>query len=323
MCGKRLKEALPLWVPHYRGELSAAQGQLLLAASAATLDRLLASARVRHGRRGLGGTKPGSLLKTHIPIRTDNWDVTCPGYMEADTVAHCGGTLCGDFIWSIVLTDIDSGWTCQRAVWNKGAHGVVEQIRAMENKLPFELLGFDCDNGSEFLNYHLLGYFAQRRRPVGFTRSRPYHKDDNAHVEQKNWTHARELLGYERLEHAELVPLINELYAGPWEQLQNFFSPSMKLRKKERQGARQIRRHDKARTPLARLLKSDAVSATAKEQLEQLYARLDPFALRHEVETKLRKLWQEVRRLSLASTPVALRAPCVAVRETLFCASVS
>lgn len=323
MCGKRLKEALPLWLPHYRGELNQSGRALLLAASASTLDRLLTPARVRYGRRGLGGTKPGSLLKTQIPIRTDHWDVTRPGYMEADTVAHCGTTLAGDFIWSIVLTDIDSGWTCQRAVWNKGAHGVVEQIREMESKLPFELLGFDCDNGSEFLNHHLLRYLAERRRPVGFTRSRPYHKNDNAHVEQKNWTHARELLGYERLEDAALVPLINELYAGEWEQLQNFFCPSMKLRKKERQGARQIRHHDKARTPLARLLASETLSPERQQELEHLYAQLDPFALRQQVERKLRKLWQEVRRTSLASTPVALRAPCVAASENLSCASVS
>jgi len=323
MCGKRLKEALPLWMPYYCGEVSHQGRELLLAASAATLDRLLEPARARYRRRGLGGTKPGALLKTQIPIRTDNWDVNGPGYMEADTVAHCGSSLAGDFIWSIVLTDIHSGWTCQRAVWNKGSHGVCEAIGDMEKKLPFALLGFDCDNGSEFLNHHLIHYFVQRPKPVGFTRSRPYHKNDNAHVEQKNWTHARQLLGYERLAHPQLVELINDLYAGEWELLQNFFSPSMKLRKKHRVGARQIRHHDKALTPLARLLESPAVDAERKNQLKNLCAKLDPFKLRQKVERKLGKIWQEVRRRSLASTPVALRAPCITASENLPCPSVS
>jgi hypothetical protein len=323
MCGKRLKEALPLWMPHYRGGLSPEARALLLAASAATLDRLLAPARARYGRRGLGGTKPGALLKTQIPIRTDNWDVSGPGYMEADTVAHCGTSLAGDFIWSVVLTDIYSGWTCQRAVWNKGSGGVIEAISDMEKKLPFALLGFDCDNGSEFLNYHLLAYFAQRPRPVGFTRSRPYHKNDNAHVEQKNWTHARQLLGYERLAHPELVEPINALYGQEWELLQNFFSPSMKLKKKQRIGARQVRHHDKAQTPLARLLESPAVDAARRNELETLYAKLDPFKLSQKVERKLSKIWQDVRRRSLAATPVALRAPCVAASENLPSAPVS
>jgi hypothetical protein len=323
MCGKRLKEALPLWMPHYRGGLSPEARALLLAASAATLDRLLAPARARYGRRGLGGTKPGALLKTQIPIRTDNWDVSGPGYMEADTVAHCGTSLAGDFIWSVVLTDIHSGWTCQRAVWNKGSAGVIEAIADMEKKLPFALLGFDCDNGSEFLNHHLLAYFAQRPRPVGFTRSRPYHKNDNAHVEQKNWTHARQLLGYERLAQPELVEPINALYGQEWELLQNFFSPSMKLKKKQRIGARQVRHHDKAQTPLARLLESPALDAARRNELEILYAKLDPFKLSQKVERKLGKIWQEVRRPSLASTPVALRAPCVAASENLPSAPVS
>ena len=136
--------------------------------------------------RGRCGTKPDSLLKTEIPIRTGTWDLTQPGYLEADSVAHCGTSLAGDFIWSLTYTDICSGWTEGRAVWNKGAAGVVAATQEVEESLPFELLGFDCDNGSEFLNHPLWGYLAKRQSPVEFTRSRPYHKNDNAHVEQKN-----------------------------------------------------------------------------------------------------------------------------------------
>ncbi|HEY8097744.1 MAG TPA: integrase [Methylobacter sp.] len=189
LCGKRLKAALPLWLPHYESEygvLSETVRGDLLKVSAATLDRLLKPLRVQHPK-GLSGTKPGSLLKTQIPIRTQHWDETQPGFMEADTVAHCGNSLAGDFVWSLTMTDIVTGWTECRATWNKGSQGVLEQIQAIETVLPFPLRGFDCDNGSEFLNHHLLRYFTDHPASPAFTRSRPYKKNDNAHVEQKNW----------------------------------------------------------------------------------------------------------------------------------------
>ncbi len=132
-------------------------------------------------------------MKNQIPIKTDNWDVTQPGFLEGDTVAHCGNSLSGNFVWSLTLTDILTAWTECRATWNKGAAGVLAQIKDVENTLPFDILGYDCDNGSEFLNHHLIQYFADRKMPVQFTRSRAYHKNDNAHVEQKNWTHVRHL----------------------------------------------------------------------------------------------------------------------------------
>jgi hypothetical protein len=189
-CGKRLVPIVRQWLPFYErryGEVSSRQRKLLGRVSSATLDRLLGGARAEYPGRGRCGTKPGSLLKSEIPIRTGTWDLTRPGYLEADSVAHCGSSLAGDFIWSLTYTDIFSGWTEGRAVWNKGAGGVLAATQDVEEALPFGLLGFDCDNGSEFLNHHLWGYLAKRRRPVEFTRSRPYHKDDNAHVEQKNW----------------------------------------------------------------------------------------------------------------------------------------
>ena len=246
ICSKRLKVAIPLWLPHYENRYGPLSGELrskLEKISPAMIDRLFAPLRTGN-LRGRGGTRPGTLLKTRIPIRTDSWDLTEVGFLEADTVAHCGNSMAGDFIWSITYTDIFSGWTVTRAVWNRGAEGVVSQTREVEAQLPFPIKGFDCDNGGEFLNWHLVNYFTERKAPVLFTRSRPYHKDDNAHVEQTNWTHVRQLLGYERFEAPELVEPINDLYRNQWSMLQNFFFPSMKLVSKERVKRRYVNKYD-------------------------------------------------------------------------------
>ncbi|MGC1481583.1 MAG: hypothetical protein WA771_13875 [Chthoniobacterales bacterium] len=289
-CGKRLAAMRKLWLPYYEarsGKLSRKLKEKVLAISAAQIDRLLAVRKVRAGARGRSGTKPGGLLKNAIPIRTDNWDIDRPGYLEADTVAHCGGSLEGDFVWSVTYTDIHSGWTANRAVWNKGATGIVAATREVEAALPFEVLGFDCDNGSEFLNWHLVRYFQERSRPVGFTRSRPYHKDDNGHVEEKNWTRVRQLFGYDRFGEPELLDGMNSIYREIWEPLHNFFQPSMKLVSKERHGAKIKRRHDQPRTPCDRLLESEHVDAKTKAQLRQARAAFDPFALHEELERRL------------------------------------
>lgn len=300
-CGKRLVELLSLWLPHYErehGKLSKATRQKLLAVSPAHADRLLAPRKASSHRRGRCGTKPGSLLKTHIPIRTDNWDITVPGYLEADTVAHCGTSLEGDFIWSVTYTDIFSGWTSLRAVWNKGAAGIVDATREVEAALPFALLGFDCDNGSEFLNWHLVRYFQERPKRVGFTRSRPYHKNDNGHVEQKNWTHVRQLLGYDRLDEPELCSAINEIYRQWWEPLHNFYCPSAKLLSKDRHGARIQRRHDTPQTPCDRLLQSQAVDAATKQRLKAERKALNPFELQRRLEAALRRVLEGALRSS-------------------------
>lgn len=292
-CGKRLVAMLGLWLPHYEaehGRLTARVRKLLRQVSAAQVDRLLAPRKARRKHRGRSGTKPGSLLKHHIPIRTDNWDITKPGWLEADTVAHCGGSLEGDFIWSVTYTDIFSGWTSLRAVWNKGAHGVVEATRSVETALPFVIEGFDCDNGSEFLNWHLVRYFQDRPEKVGFTRSRPYHKNDNGHVEQKNWTHVRQLLGYERLEDPEMLAQINEIYRKLWEPLHNYFCASAKLVSKDRHGAKVKRRHDQPMTPCDRLLASTAISGKKKTELRAARKTLNPFELNRRLETALRPL---------------------------------
>lgn len=292
-CGKRLAEMRKLWLPYYEahhGRLDGALRKKVTAISAAQIDRLLASRKARYGGRGRSGTKPGGLLKTQIPIRTDNWDIDRPGYLEADTVAHCGTRLEGDFVWSVTYTDIWSGWTSNRAVWNKGAAGIVAATQDVEGLLPFAILGFDCDNGSEFLNWHLVRYFQERAHAVKFTRSRPYHKDDNGHVEQKNWTRVRQLLGYERFEEPSLVEEINMLYREVWEPLHNFFLPSAKLISKDREGAKIKRRHDRPQTPCDRLLSSPSIPAATKQRLRQQRASLDPFILHQKLEEGLRRV---------------------------------
>mgnify|MGYP001036821123 CR=1 FL=1 len=229
---------------HYEAEhgaLPEAVSTSLLAASASTLDRLLKAFRVAHPK-GLCGTKPGTLLNKQIPIRCEHWDVSIPGFVEADTVAHCGNSLAGDFVWSLTMTDILTGRTECRATWNKGAQGVITQIKAIEAALPFPLKGFDCDNGSEFLNHHLVRYFSGHPDQPSFSRSRPYRKNDNAHVEQKNWSQVRHLFGYDRFDNPRLVDLMNDLYANEWSQLQNHFCPPLKLKEKSREGTRTERK---------------------------------------------------------------------------------
>ena len=292
-CGKRLVPILRQWLPYYErrfGQLSGRQRQLVRQVSAATLDRLLAAARAEHSGRGRCGTKPGSLLRSEIPIRTGTWDLSRPGYLEADSVAHCGGSLAGSFIWSLTYTDILSGWTEGGAVWNKGASGVLAATRQVEERLPFALLGFDSDNGGEFLNHHLWSYMRERKAAVEFTRSRPYHSDDNAHVEQKNWTWARQLLGYGRLEDPELVGPISALYREVWAPWQNFFLPCLKLEQKWRQGSHWHKRYEVPRTAYDRLCAPGMLALKQRRQLRERYASLDPFALKDELEKKLKQI---------------------------------
>lgn len=293
-CGKRLAPILRQWLPYYErrfGQLSYRQRALVRQVSAATLDRLLAPARAQHSR-GRSGTKPGSLLRSEIPIRTGTWDLTRPGYLEADSVAHCGGSLAGNFIWSLTYTDILSGWTEGGAVWNKGAAGVLEATREVEERLPFALLGFDSDNGSEFLNHHLWSYMRERKAAVEFTRSRPYHSDDNAHVEQKNWTWARQLLGYGRLENPELVGPISALYREVWAPWQNFFLPCLKLERKWREGSHWRKRYEPPQTAYQRLCAPGMLALKDRRQLRERYESLDPFELKDQVEEKLKRILQ-------------------------------
>jgi hypothetical protein len=294
-CGKRLLGVLPLWLRSYErrhGVLTEDQRQKILRMSAATLDRLLAPdrAKVQPCR---GGTKPGRLLRSQIPVRGESWDVHRPGFLEADSVDHGGTSTAGNYMHSITFTDIYSGWVEQAAIWNKGATEVLRRVREIETQLPFPLRGFDSDNGGEFLNHHLLRYFRARPKPVDFTRSREYHKNDNAHVEQKNWTKVRQLLGYARYDQPELVDLVHELYRTSWRLLQNFFQPVMKLVEKQRVGPKVHKRYDRAQTPAQRLLAWKGLAQEKRQWLRHLQSTLDPLEL---VEC-VRRQQQHIRRI--------------------------
>lgn len=267
-CSPRLKALLPLWLPSYGptfGDLSPQVRKDLQTISSATIDRLLKPVRIRYKKRGRATTKPGTLLRKQIPLKTNQWDESRPGFLEADTVAHCGDTVAGMFAFTLDCVDIATGWTEQRAVWGKGETGVLEQLRHIEHSLPFPLLGFDSDNGSEFLNYHLFRHYTERKKPIQFTRSRAYHKDDNAHVEQKNWTHVRQWLGYDRLDNPLVVPLMNDLFTSQWRLFHNFFLPSVKLLAKEKIASKTIRRYDLPKTPYQRVIESPWVTPAIKK----------------------------------------------------------
>jgi hypothetical protein len=296
-CSKRLKAILPTWLPFYEkehGNLAEDMRLKLARISPRSIDRLLRPVRQRYGSRGLCGTKPGTLLKNLIPIKTSHWDVTKPGFVEADTVAHCGGSLEGDFVWSLTFTDVFSGWTENRAVWNKGAYGVHKQIEDIEHNLPFTILGFHCDNGSEFLTHHLYSYFTERKAPVTFTRSRPNKKNDNAHVEQKNWTHVRLLLGYQRIENPELVTKINHLYQS-WNLFNNFFCVNLKLKKKKRVNSRYKKNYDDGATPYQRLMESDEINEVQKTHITELRCNLNPYALRQQIDYHQKQILDTLR----------------------------
>lgn len=298
-CGKRLKAMIPNWLPHYPETLAEVIKSLLATISASTIDRLLKPQRAKHQKCGLVTTKPGSILKHHIPVKTNQWDETKPGFLEADTVAHCGTSTAGMFVLTVNCVDIATGWTEQRAVWGKGERGVLEVVKSIEQALPFPILGFDCDNGSEFLNWHLQHYLTERQRPVQFTRSRPYHKNDNAHVEEKNWTHIRQYLGYGRFDRQELTPQLNALYTTEWRYLLNFFLPSMKLQEKSRQGSKIIKKHDRPKTPLQRVLDSPHLDEASKQKLREQFQTLNPFQLKAQVLEKVQRLLAQVNFMPL------------------------
>jgi hypothetical protein len=298
-CSKKLVTMIPQWLPHYEkryGEIEKEPVQKILRVSASSLDRILKPFRVR-ARKRYCTTKPGKLLKNQIPIKTNQWDENQVGFMEADTVAHCGNSLAGDFAWSLTMTDIKSTWTENRAVWNKGSKEILEAIKNIEENIQFKLLGFDCDNGTEFLNYHLIRYFSERPKKdlVKFTRSRPYHKDDNAHVEQKNWTHVRQLFGYDRIDKKEVVKLMNDLYEKEWSLYQNHFCPTMKLVSKEKINSRYKKSYDKPKTPYERLIGCNEISKNKKLELKSVHEGLNPFDLREQIENKLKRIFRDVR----------------------------
>jgi hypothetical protein len=300
----RLKALLPLWLPwiQKRFQLTPEVAAQLLAISPRQMDRVLASHKRKLSKRIYGRTKPGTLLKHHIPIRTDHWDVKRPGFVEIDLVSHSGNKADGDFIFSLNLTDIFSGWVETRAIMGKGQRGVVLALDELRATLPFALYAIDCDNGSEFINQHLLAYC--RAHQLQFTHGRPYKKDDNAHIEQKNWTHVRKLMGWDRYDSQRALKAMNDFYRHDWRWMMNLFQPSVKLIKKVRVGSRLTRRYDAAQTPLDRLLGCNDKACTPLVALQQTRTALDPFTLAQSIEQKLERIWILTnRRHSPKSTP--------------------
>ena len=264
------------------------------------MDRCLRAFKSELRTRQYGRTKPGTLLKHQIPLKTDRWDVQEPGFTEIDLVAHSGDRAAGDFIYSLNVTDILTTWVETRAVMGKSQHHVQEGLEYLRQAMPFRLRGIDSDNGSEFINHHLRRYCTHH--DIQFTRGRPYKKDDNAHIEQKNWTHVRKLLGYVRYDSAPALTAINGLYEE-LRLLQNLFLPSVKLVEKRRVGARLRRRYDAPRTPLERVEACAEAAPAQVRALRQLRARLDPFILAQRIDQGLAGVYR------LANQRVSPAAP--------------
>ena len=274
-CGKRMKDMLPLWSRH----LDCPEKILtrLEKISAASIDRLLKTFKVTASKK-IRPPKPASAVKAMVEVRAASWDTSETGWTEVDTVAHCGGDMGGDFIWTLTSVEISSGWTELRAVWNRGQHATFEGLESIWESQPFDLLGVDSDNGGEFLNHHLHGWL--KKHDIHQTRSRPYYKNDQAYVEQKNHTHVRQFLGYDRLEHREQLDELNDLLKL-WSLWRNLFCVTMKQSGKRREGSRQIRVHEKqSRTPAHRLLESGDLQESQKSKLRKLLAEGNPFAMR-------------------------------------------
>ncbi len=295
----RLKALLPTWMPWIskRFAVSKQIEQQLLSISPRQMDRRLRAKKTQRKRRLYGRTKPGLLLKHHIPVKTDSWDVTSPGFTEVDLVSHSGNSGEGEFAHSLNVTDIHTSWTESRAVLGRGQVAVEQALEEVERALPFRLLGVDSDNGSEFINWHLKAWC--ERKQIQLTRGRPYKKDDNAHVEQKNWTHVRKLLGWDRYDSPEAVEAMNDLYRHELRLWLNLYLPSVKLVKKVRVGSKLRRVYDAAQTPFERVLASPQANPAHVAALKSLMKSLNPFALAKVIDQKLEHIYELAnRRLS-------------------------
>jgi hypothetical protein len=292
ICSKRLHPYLPegIKVLERCGELtlSTETKDLLLRMSRSSIDRCLAPARFNKPH-GLSTTKPGTLLKKNIPVRTfTDWNEDKPGFMEVDLVAHCGESTAGQFLNTLTCTDLCTGWTEPIALLRRSQEAVRDAIDAMRSDIPFALLGIDSDNGSEFINDLLYRYCLDHE--ITFTRSRPYRKNDQAHVEQKNWSVVRHVIGYDRLEGQEQYAILASIYQD-LRLYVNFFQPVLKLVAKERIGNKLVRKYDIARTPYQRVMERQDVPLTRKAQLLNAYLRLNPAQLRNRIDQKVLQLW--------------------------------
>jgi hypothetical protein len=294
-CSKKLVEAMPNWLVHrsFAPELT----EKLQEISASQIDRALAPYRNPKIRGKSLTPKTKNFIKRVIPLKPLDAQYTKPGSVQSDTVAHCGDDISGFYAYSLTITDIFSTWTENRATWTKSAHLVGEAIKDIERSLPFPITEYSADNGNEVLNEKIFDYFQQRPegQKVNITRGRPYRKNDQAYVEQKNNTHVRGILGYERIDDRSLVERMNKIYAL-WSQLQNFFIPTMKCIDKKRDGAKIKKKYDKPKTPYQRILDSADVTDEAKQKLRASYAELNPFELSEEVDKQCRSFFAILQR---------------------------
>ena len=296
ICSKRLHPFLPEIVSvlerHNELNLSSEEKGLLLQMSRATIDRCLQPERFKKPR-GLSTTKPGSLLKKAIPVRTwAQWDDARPGFVEIDLLAHCGNSVEGQYLNTLTAVDVSTGWTECLAIFQKTQFAVFEAIQELRHRLPFPLLGIDSDNGTEFINNLLYRYCMQEQ--ITFTRSRPYQKNDQAHVEQKNWSIVRRTIGYDRFEtQAELARL--RLIYQDLRLYTNFFQPVLKLIGKVQVDGKLIKQHDTASTPFRRVLAADQVSLEVKAKLINSFLQLNPVTLRNRIDHQVGILWKIVR----------------------------
>ncbi|MCX8014533.1 MAG: transposase [candidate division WOR-3 bacterium] len=298
ICGKRLapylSEIVPILIQHKELIIDPITKQKLLRISAATIDRLLKKDKARYRLKGKTRTKPGTLLLNQIPIRTfADWNSKKPGFMEIDLVGHDGGNGRGEYLQTLDMTDVYSSWTETQAVKNKAQIWVFEALTDIRNRLPFPLLGIDSDNGSEFINDQLLRYCQKEK--ISFTRSRPYRKNDNCFVEQKNYSIVRRAVGYHRYQTERELRLLNELYRS-LRLYTNYFQPVMKLIEKKRIGSKVLKRYDKPKTPYQRLLEAVGLSEANKQRLRDEYAQLNPVVLKRNIEEVKRRLWNQTQK---------------------------
>lgn len=313
-CSKLMHPVLESYVMSYErshGMFTKEVRRQVLTVSSSSIDRLLRPVRMS-GLRRRRSPMGVAAVKREVPIRAGEWNVSDPGWIEADTVAHCGGSMEGSFAWSLTMTDILTEWTEIRVVWCRGAEGTFVRIREVENELPFPMLGFDSDNGSEFMNWHLHSYFKTRIPAASFTRSRPYQKNDNAHVEQKNGTHVRGLLGHERIDDPECVEALNQAVIL-WSRWKNLFCPVMKLLSKTRDGHRYKKIYDKPRTPMQRVLECSSVSQNVKRNLRKLLAATDCFTLKQTVDNKLKEVFDAIHKRRQETLAKDIHAPSTSV----------
>jgi hypothetical protein len=305
--GKRLAPMLARVVPLFRRdgdlELSDEQAALLVSMSAATIDRLLAPERARLMFHGRSHTKPGTLLKSQIPVRTwAEWSEDLPGFVEIDLVGHEGGNSSGEFCFTLTVTDIATGWTVNRSVKNKAAIWVFEAIEHVAAQFPFPILGIDSDNGSEFINHHLLAYCTEHQ--ITFTRSRSGNKNDGCHVEQKNWTHVRELVGYLRFDTDAELSVLNQI----WDldrTFTNYLLAQQKIVFKQRDGSKVTKRYDSALTPFERAMARTTVAQDARSAMQEVMDAVQPGKLYREI----RSLTTQLERIALSKAAAPIKRP--------------